>query len=435
LFDFSLAELTEFVDGLGERPFRARQLYGWMYGKGVTDFEAMTDIPAAARAKLGASARLDALKPADALRSKDGGTSKFLLETSDGHFIETVFMKYKDRNSICVSSQVGCRMGCRFCASGALGFRRNLTAGEMCLEAILSEQAAGARAKNIVLMGIGEPLDNYDNVRKFVENMTDDHGRDMSRRAITLSTCGVVPMMARLAEELPQVNLAVSLHAPNDRLREQIMPVTKRWKVADIVAAVRRHYEATRRRPTFEYALIEGFNDSPAHAKELAALLRGMNCLVNLIPLNGADGAGGVGGVGMANEIGAANGMSAANGAGAADGADAANGTVCPVRRAWAGSEAENPLAPARGTGKTGVEVFRNTLLRAPTHGTGYRGSTQDTAQRFREILGGRNVPATVRRSLGADIEAACGQLRLRKEAEKQDGGNLQKRWSRDKDS
>jgi 23S rRNA (adenine2503-C2)-methyltransferase len=339
LYNLGLLELTEAMREIGEKPFRARQLYGWLYGKGVTDFDGMSDIPAAARAKLKDRFRVDSLRPARTLRSKDGSTEKYLLAADDGDFIETVFMKYKDRNSICISSQVGCRMGCVFCASGSLGLRRNLSAAELCLEVILSERLAGAFVKNIVIMGIGEPLDNYAQVKKFIENMTDDHGRDLSRRAITLSTCGLVPMIARLAEELPQVNLAVSLHAPTDELRRRIMPIAKRYSVADVVGAVGRHFDVTHRRPTFEYALIEGFNDSAAHAEQLADLLHGMNCLVNLIPLN------------------------------------------------HAGNHA-------------------------------YRGSSEAAAQRFREILGRRHVPATVRRSLGEDIGAACGQLRLRGEME-----------------
>ena len=286
LYDLSLAELTEFCAGLGERPFRARQLYAWLYGKGVNDFANMTDVPVLAREKLAANARADDLFLAESLSSADGQTTKHLFGTDDGNFIETVFMKYKDRNSICISAQAGCRMGCRFCASGGLGLARDLRPAEMALQIVLSEGAAGARTKNIVLMGIGEPLDNFDNVKKFIENFTDDHGRDLSRRSITLSTCGLVPGIERLAAELPQVELAVSLHAPNDRLREQIMPVTKRYGVKAVVAAAGRHFEKTHRRSTFEYALIEGFNDGPEHAAELAALLKGMNCIVNLIPLS-----------------------------------------------------------------------------------------------------------------------------------------------------
>jgi 23S rRNA (adenine2503-C2)-methyltransferase len=336
LYDLSLPELTEYMTKIGERPFRAKQIYRWFYVNGISDPAQMTDLPAQTKSKLAACAVTESLRPVRALRSEDGSTEKSLFETTDGHFIETVFMKYKDRNSVCISSQIGCRMGCTFCASGRDGLVRDLTPAEMSQQVILAERAAAAETKNIVIMGIGEPLDNYDNVKKFIENITDDHGRDMSMRAITLSTCGIVPMIARLAEDLPQVNLAVSLHAPNDKLREQIMPIAKRYRVVDVIAAAAKHYEVTHRRPTFEYALIEGFNDGPAHAKELAALLHGMNCLVNLIPLNSA---------------------------GATD--------------------------------------------------ASRRGSTQKAAQRFREMLGTRHVPATVRRSLGEDIDAACGQLRL----------------------
>ena len=337
LYDLNLAELTEFCAGLGERPFRARQLYAWLYGKGVNDFSQMTDISEATREKLSRGSYADGLVLAETLSSRDGQTTKYLFGLPDGGYIETVFMKYKDRNSICLSTQAGCRMGCRFCASGLSGLTRDLSPSEMALQVILAERAAAARAKNIVLMGVGEPLDNYENVKKFIENITDDHGRDLSRRAITISTCGIVPGIEKLAKELPQVNLAVSLHAPNDELRTKIMPVTKKYGVSDVVTATRKHYEATRRRSTFEYALIEGFNDGTEHAKELAALLKGMNCLVNLIPLN-----------------------------------------------------------------------------HAGIHGSG-QGSSGVTAERFREELGRRHVPATVRKSLGSDIEAACGQLRMRR--------------------
>jgi len=349
LYDLNLAELTEFCAGLGEKPFRARQLFAWLYGKGVNDFALMTDVPAAARGKLAESARADDLTLAESVSSADGQTTKHLFGTDDGNYIETVFMKYKDRNSICISTQAGCRMGCRFCASGSLGLSRNLRPAEMALQVILAERAAGTLTKNIVLMGIGEPLDNFENVKKFIENFTDDHGRDLSRRAITLSTCGIAPGIERLAAELPQVGLAVSLHAPNDSLREKIMPVTKRYGVQSVVRAAQRHYELTHRRPTFEYALIEGFNDGMEHAAMLAALLRGMNCIVNLIPLNTA-GAG-----------------------------------------------------------------------RREREGSG-RGSSFETAERFREELGRRHVPATVRKSLGADIDAACGQLRLKRAGDSDNG-------------
>jgi len=327
--------MTDFCAGLGERPFRARQLYAWLYGKGENDFAKMTDVPAAAREKLEKASHAGGLAPAGSLSSKDRKTTKYLFEADDGNTIESVFMKYKDRNSICISTQAGCRMGCRFCVSGELGLARNLSAAEMSLQIILAERLSEAKTKNIVLMGIGEPLDNYGNVRKFIENFTDDHGRDLSRRAITISTCGLVPEIERLAAELPQVNLAVSLHAPNDEMRNKIMPVTKKYGVREIVAAAKKHYQATHRRPTFEYALIEGFNDGPEHAAELAALLRGMNCIVNLIPLN--------------------------------------NGTA----------------------------------------GSKWRGAGAETAERFREELGRRHRPATIRKSLGEDIGAACGQLRL----------------------
>ena len=334
LYDLSLDELTSFCAELGERSFRARQLYSWLYGKGENDLNKMTDIPISAREKISVAARTDELVLIESLSSKDRQTTKYLFETDDGNTIETVFMKYKDRNSVCISTQAGCRMGCKFCASGKLGLARNLSPSEMALQIILAEQASGAKTKNIVLMGIGEPLDNFDNVKKFIENITDDHGRDLSRRAITLSTCGLVPGIERLAAELSQVNLAVSLHAPNDAMRSKIMPITKKYSVREVISATRKHYQATHRRSTFEYALIDGFNDSLDHATELVRLLRGMNCIVNLIPLN------------------------------------------------------------STGTGETGSSIER--------------------ANRFKDELGARHIPATIRKSLGADIGAACGQLRLR---------------------
>ena len=332
LYDLSLAEIEGLCADLGERPFRARQLYSWLYGKGENDFGKMTDLPALTREKLAEASITDNLVLKEMISSEDKKTAKFLFKTHDGNYIETVFMKYKDRNSICISTQAGCRMGCRFCASGVLGLSRDLSPSEMALQIILAERASEKKIKNIVLMGIGEPLDNFDNVKKFIENFTDDHGRDLSRRSITLSTCGLPPGIKRLAKELPQVNLAVSLHAPNDEMRKKIMPVTKKYGVNEVLSAAKEHYAATHRRPTFEYALIGGFNDREEHAAGLAGILKGMNCIVNLIPLNSA-----------------------------------------------------------------GTDL----------------GSSAETAERFREDLGRRNIPATVRKSLGADIDAACGQLRL----------------------
>ena len=337
LYNLSLPELTDFITNAGEKPYRAKQLYRWLYEKGVTNIDDMTDIPEKSREALKKIASCDSLQVVDSLMSGDDTTEKFLLKTLDNHYIETVFMKYKKRNSICISSQVGCRMGCVFCASGSKGLVRNLTPAEMSLQVILSENATGARVKNIVIMGIGEPLDNYDNVKKFIENFTSDFGRDLSRRAITLSTCGLVPMIKKLADDLPQVNLAVSLHAPNDRLRNEIMPISKKYNIASLIEAVDYHYQTTKRRSTFEYTLIEGQNDSEANAKELAALLKGMNCLVNLIPLN-------------------------------------------------------------------------------KTTNANYRGSNERGTTKFHEILSKYHIPTTIRRSLGEDIGAACGQLRLKYE-------------------
>ena len=392
LYDLSLAELTEFCSSLGERPFRARQLYAWLYGKGENDFSKMTDIPASAREKLTASARADGLVLVETLSSKDRQTTKYLFETDDRNIIETVFMKYKDRNSVCISTQAGCRMGCRFCASGQLGLERNLTPSEMALQIILAERASGAMTKNIVLMGIGEPLDNYENVKKFIENFTDDHGRDLSRRAITLSTCGIVPGIERLASELPQVNLAVSLHAPNDAMRLGIMPITKKYNVKDIVKATKDHYEKTHRRSTFEYALIKGFNDGMEHAAELVALLRGMNCIVNLIPLNSSD----------------EDEDESARCSRFGSGSDRDSSPVC-----------DRDNANFRGTiGLSPQDPEHRANTQSSRFGSGVNrdaGSSAESAERFRDELARRHIPVTIRKSLGADIGAACGQLRLRR--------------------
>lgn len=336
LYNLSLSELTDFITNAGEKPYRAKQLYRWLYEKGITDIDAMTDIPEKSRKTLNEIVANNSLTLDDSIKSSDGSTEKFLFKTLDGNYIETVFMKYKKRNSICISSQVGCRMGCTFCASGSKGLIRNLTPAEMSLQIILSENQAEEQVKNIVIMGIGEPLDNFENVKKFIENITSDFGRDLSRRAITLSTCGIVPMIHKLADELPQVNLAVSLHAPNDKLRNEIMPISRKYDMASLIKAVNYHYETTKRRSTFEYTLIEGFNDSEANAKELATLLKGMNCLVNLIPLNKA------------------------------------------------------------------------------TKGT-KQASNIHSINKFHEVLSKYHIPTTIRRSLGEDIDAACGQLMLKK--------------------
>ena len=397
LYDLSLAELTEFLAGLGERPYRARQLYAWLYGKGVNDFELMTDISGTVKEKLAAEARTGGLVLAETLKSKDGQTTKYLFGLEDEGYIETVFMKYKDRNSVCISTQAGCRMGCSFCASGADGLMRNLSPSEMALQVILSEREAGALTKNIVLMGVGEPLDNYGSVKKFIENITDDHGRDLSRRAITLSTCGLVPGIEKMARELPQVNLAVSLHAPNDALRAKIMPITKKYGVTEVVDATRKHYEKTRRRPTFEYALIDGFNDSADHARDLASLLKGMNCLVNLIPLNKHDGK-------EHNRDGSFY---------VREQQHNGDGSFY-VHEQQHNGDGSFYVREQQHNGDGSSYVRARTQLE-PSPLCLRSGSPAERAEQFREELGRRHVPATVRKSLGEDIEAACGQLRLRR--------------------
>lgn len=334
LKDLDLRGLTEYMESIGEKPFRARQVFKWIQ-RGASSFGDMTDISKGLREKLGRDASLWCLKQETVQVSRDG-TRKYLMETDDGLFVECVFMKYKYGNSVCVSSQAGCAMGCRFCASGVNGLERDLTPGEMTDQILLAEKDAGESVSHIVIMGTGEPLMNYENVRTFIENTHDPLGRGMSMRNITVSTCGIVPMIRRFTEDLPQVNLAVSLHAPNDSIRREIMPVSMRYGIDELLSACRRHAEKTGRRVTFEYALIKGLNDSDADLDELARRLRGMLCHVNLIPLN---------------------------------------------------------------------DVLES----------GLEGSGRRRAAEAAELLESRGIPCTVRRELGSDIDAACGQLRLGK--------------------
>ena len=288
LQDLSFEELGELVLSLGEKKFRASQLWrGLMQGKKISD---ITDLPKAFKAKLLERFEDEPLKIAETLTSSDG-TEKYLFELADGNIVEGVFMRYKYGNTQCVSTQVGCRMSCAFCASGLNGLIRNLTAGEiLCQILAVNARHGGTLEKravtNVVLMGSGEPLDNYDNVVKFLKNVSAEGGICISPRNISLSTCGIVPKMYELADEGIPVNLTVSLHNADDEERARVMPVAKAYKIADILKACDYYFQKTGRRYIFEYSLIEGENADREHAERLAALLKGRPCHVNLIRLN-----------------------------------------------------------------------------------------------------------------------------------------------------
>lgn len=281
-----LEELEEELGQLGEKSFRAKQIYQWVHQKLAADFEDMSNLSKALREKLRQQYTLTALNPVEVKISKIDGTRKYLFRLSDGNVIESVWMQYHHGNSVCISSQVGCRMGCRFCASTLDGLERNLTAGEM-LDQIYRIQAdTGERVSNIVIMGSGEPMDNYDNVVRFIRLISHDQGLNISQRNITVSTCGIVPGIRRLAKEGLSVTLALSLHAPNDEVRKTLMPIANKYRIQEILDACQAYFEETGRRLTFEYSLVSGVNDNLEEARALASLLNGMHGHVNLIPVN-----------------------------------------------------------------------------------------------------------------------------------------------------
>ena len=331
ILNYELLELENIVTDAGFPKFRAKQIFTWA-SKGVSDVSEMKNVPAEVFKKTGLEVGLP--KIINLQVSKLDGTRKYLYELSDGKTIESVFMRYKFGNSICVSSQAGCRMGCKFCASGLLGLDRNLTSGEIYGQILAAERDTGERISHIVVMGTGEPFDNYDNLSGFIRTVNDKNGLNIGMRNITVSTCGIVPMIDRFAEDFTQVNLAISLHNSTDEERSELMPVNRSYSIDVLIEACRRYTEKTSRRVTFEYTLVRGKNDDEKHAENLARLLKGILCHVNLIPLNTVDE-------------------------------------------------------------------------------TGYSASSKQTASAFRETLEKRGIPATVRRELGDDIDAACGQLRL----------------------
>ena len=334
LKDLTFEELGELLSGIGEPKFRTKQIFAWLH-RGVTSFDEMTDISKKTREKLAELSFVSTLEIEEKYVSRLDKTTKYLFRLPDGNCIESVVMYYKHGISICISSQVGCRMGCRFCASTIGGLYRSLTAGEILNQVIFAQKDIGERISNIVMMGIGEPLDNYDNVVKFLHNVNHPEGLNIGYRHISLSTCGLVDKIYRLAEENLPITLSVSLHAPNNEIRDEIMSVNHKFRIEELIKACRDYIKTTTRRISFEYSLISGVNDSVENAKELAALLKGMLCHVNLIPVN-----------------------------------------QVKERGFHKGTRAE-------------IEKFQNTLV----------------------SLG---INATVRRELGSDISASCGQLRKR---------------------
>lgn len=338
----NLAELQAEFAARALPKFRAAQVYRWLHQRGAVSFDEMTDLSKDLRTSLGESYEILNTEIAIKRVSKLDGTVKYLFKLNDGEMIESVLMQYHHGYSICISTQVGCRMGCTFCATGKSGFSRNLKPSEMLSEIQTAQRDAGIRISNVVLMGMGEPLDNYQNVLRFLELVSSENGLNIGMRHISLSTCGLAEKICDLADRKLQLTLSVSLHAPNDEIRSRTMPVNRKWNIDTLLKSCRYYSDVTGRRISFEYAMISGVNDSDACANELASRLRGIISHVNLIPVNDVTG-------------------------------------------------------------------------------TGYRKSGEDRLRRFSAILERRGITATVRRTLGSDIEASCGQLRRRNEQ----GGTL----------
>lgn len=341
-------KLCEEIKAMGLPTFRAKQIYEWLHQKRAGSYDEMTNLPAALRERLKSEYPLAAVSVERKLVSKIDGTVKYLFRLGDGEHVEGVRMAYKRGGSLCISTQCGCRMGCTFCASTLTGLCRNLTPSEMLSEVYLAAKDAeenGEKIASIVLMGIGEPLDNFDNVMDFLTIVTSEQGFNMGMRHISLSTCGLVDKIYKLAEKKLQLTLSVSLHAPNDEIRRRTMPVARRYPIDELIKACRDYFDTTGRRISFEYALIDGVNDQPEHAMELIALLKGMGAHVNLIPVN------------KVNE-------------------------------------------------------------------TGYRRGKRETVEAFCKLLNDNGQNATIRRELGSDINAACGQLR-RSVMDKEHGGTF----------
>ena len=332
-------EIGQVLKELGQPAFRAKQIFSWLH-KGVRSYEEMTNLPKALRETLAERYPICAPVAVRKQESQKDGTIKYLWQLSDGNCVETVLMRYHYGNTVCISTEVGCRMGCAFCASTLGGLVRKLEPFEMLDQVLFTQIDSGLPVSHIVLMGIGEPLDNFDNVLRFLELVNSAEGMNISMRHISLSTCGLVPKIDELAQRKLQISLAISLHGPNNEIRDRIMPVNKAYPIEELVAACRRYYDATSRRIHFEYAMIDGVNDREADAKELLRLLKGLPAHINLIPLNHVE---------------------------------------------------ESPLKP----------------------------SSRQAVARFQQILNDGGLTATVRRTLGGDIDASCGQLRRKYNKEK----------------
>ena len=282
----TLTELKKELEQAGEKSFRAAQLYDWMHCKLAAGYDEMTNLPLSLRSKLKGNYPYTSLLPIEVQESRLDGTKKFLFGLADGNVVESVWMKYKHGNSVCISSQVGCKMGCRFCASTLDGWERNLLPSEMLDQIYTISRLTGERVSNVVVMGTGEPMDNYDNLLTFIRILTEEHGLHISQRNITVSTCGIVPKMKELAEEKLQITLALSLHATNQEKRRRLMPVANKYDLSEVLEACDAYFEKTGRRITFEYSLVHGVNDTEEDILELTSLLKHRNCHVNLIPVN-----------------------------------------------------------------------------------------------------------------------------------------------------
>ena len=282
----TLSQLKEEMELLGEKAFRAKQLYEWMHVKLARNYTEMTNIPKSLVAKCEEHFTYTSVKEVMVQTSAIDGTKKFLFELADGNFVESVWMKYHHGNSVCISSQVGCRMGCRFCASTLDGLERSLLPGEMLDQIYAISKATGERVSNVVVMGTGEPLDNYDNLLQFIRMLSDENGLHISQRNITVSTCGIVENMRRLAEEKLQITLALSLHGSTQEKRAELMPIAKKYHIQEVIDACRYYFEQTGRRITFEYSLVGGVNDTNEDAENLCRLVEDVNCHINLIPVN-----------------------------------------------------------------------------------------------------------------------------------------------------
>ncbi len=332
----TLSELEEYMESIHERKFRAKQIYEWMHKRLAFSLDEMNNIPKKLKERIQLDYDMYGVKMLDCFVSKIDGTRKYLFELHDGNVIESVWMQYKHGNSVCISSQAGCRMGCRFCASTLGGLDRNLEPSEMLSQIYYIQKDTKERVSNVVMMGTGEPMDNFDNVLRFLELITSEQGLNISQRNLTISTCGIVPKIEELAKKHLQITLAISLHAPNDEKRKELMPIANRYSMEELLSACKYYFKETNRRMTFEYSLVAGVNDQPKNARELCQKLHGFPCHVNLIPVN-------------------------------------------PIKE-------------------------RN-----------FRQSLPESIMEFKKILEKNHIHVTIRREMGADINAACGQLRRKK--------------------